>query len=799
MVIAKYERLPGIHMLNVMEHAKTEQDRSVVFCSVYKRILQQMWKDAKHAHRILRVSKAAKLHGKKRNEKRSKKRSYNKSDLRSTTEYLHILLLLHQFSSGENSIGSSRGWRIRSNHVSAYTSPCVGRIVYGKAWRHRTLQQRMHFLTYELLVPAVQSVSGKSDTNTLHQVKTMQRRSGESKHMHFINSANSRKKLNIVEKINVLEKVHILPIEKSISNFDQLYGKLNVLRNDKCVLHEGFIINLNGSEGEKEAVIGNIKDFHRKNQQICANKEENSSSDRNEKLKENEMNFEIGKNTMEEGNTEAGNPDEGNLSTVGENASIHNKDQISMPKEENTEEGKDVHFNNQVKYVVINCIPSRGVLSKDTLIYTDGKYVNTLNKIHIIIIRDRNYNIYHRKVKRKLFSLKKYFLKKGSEFFSEVISFFPFYVDSFSKKSEEKRKNNMNVLMFSNSKKGSISSTPLLQKKKKKNFILQKILLSYLHPYFKNNRSRLFYAGKLILTNNFTFLVSKVDADVDVGVGFVDDATEIVLSADSYEQYDRVHIVPMHDTLPTTYNYNLFRDYIRPYLERHYLDVFSIYDTFFYKGIQFKIMGVNPENVMYGKGRISCNTFIYMNGAIKPTFFDVISKESMNYIKCLPFEYKPYAVLNILQHLDTDSLLRLFPSSNGSMHGDRTREEGVFRLLTKHRYVFGKAESLTGGGERDCVDIYEGRRDNTNSDEGRSGDNDEVGDGEDDGCRNRVGQERDEVVSRKSLINDHLERGERKLGGRGGKEQTVRRMGQESVPPSTLQPIVEISNVVDSH
>ncbi|SBT33992.1 RING zinc finger protein, putative [Plasmodium ovale wallikeri] len=263
----------------------------------------------------------------------------------------------------------------------------------------------------------------------------------------------------------------------------------------------------------------------------------------------------------------------------------------------------------------------------------------------------------------------------------------------------------------------------------------------------------------------------------------------------SYEQYDRVHIVPMHDTLPTTYNYNLFRDYIRPYLERHYLDVFSIYDTFFYKGIQFKIMGVNPENVMYGKGRISCNTFIYMNGAIKPTFFDVISKESMNYIKCLPFEYKPYAVLNILQHLDTDSLLRLFPSSNGSMQGDRTREEGVLRLLTKHRYVFGKAESLTGGGgKRECVDIYEdrsgdansdegrggdtnsdegrsgdansdegrsgdansdeGRSGDANSDEGRSGDNDEAGDGEDDGDRNRVGQERDGIVSRKNLIND---------------------------------------------
>ncbi|SBS84304.1 RING zinc finger protein, putative [Plasmodium malariae] len=416
-------------------------------------------------------------------------------------------------------------------------------------------------------------------------------RRGESKHMLFLNSVNSKKKLNITEKKNILEKVHILPIRKCVSNFDELYNKLNLLISDRHVLYEGFIISIKKEEhiynldktNQNEKELGYINTVHEEE----LNKE---SEAKGTIMETNNQGIFVNIEKRKSNNMQMIVQEEK------EKTKILNDSQICLYNHKKKKEYSN--SNNDVEYVVVNCVPSKGILSHDTLIYTDGKYADNLSKIQILIIKDRNYKKYEK----------------------------------------------------------------------------------------KKNKNKLFYCGKLFIINNFSFLVVKVDSDVKVG--FIDDRTvgnemsvcllcsiEIVLNADSYDHYNNVHIVPLYDTLPTTYNYDLFMDYIKPYIERNYLSVFSIYETFFYKGVQFKIMGVAPVDVKYGKGRISCNTFIYIDGSIKPTFFDVISKESVTYIKCLPFEYKPYAILNILQHLDTDSLLRLFPSANNSLQDDNNNND----------------------------------------------------------------------------------------------------------------------------
>ncbi|SCN12106.1 RING zinc finger protein, putative [Plasmodium malariae] len=483
-------------------------------------------------------------------------------------------------------------------------------------------------------------------------------RRGESKHMLFLNSVNSKKKLNITEKKNILEKVHILPIRKCVSNFDELYNKLNLLISDRHVLYEGFIISIKKEEhiynldktNQNEKELGYINTVHEEE----LNKE---SEAKGTIMETNNQGIFVNIEKRKSNNMQMIVQEEK------EKTKILNDSQICLYNHKKKKEYSN--SNNDVEYVVVNCVPSKGILSHDTLIYTDGKYADNLSKIQILIIKDRNYKKYEKKVKKRFFSLKKYLFKKSNYIFNEAISLIPFYFDCFSKKykTNKQHENNMSI---------QNKDENVLQEKKK-NLVLEQIFLTYLYPYFKKNKNKLFYCGKLFIINNFSFLVVKVDSDVKVG--FIDDRTEIVLNADSYDHYNNVHIVPLYDTLPTTYNYDLFMDYIKPYIERNYLSVFSIYETFFYKGVQFKIMGVAPVDVKYGKGRISCNTFIYIDGSIKPTFFDVISKESVTYIKCLPFEYKPYAILNILQHLDTDSLLRLFPSANNSLQDDNNNND----------------------------------------------------------------------------------------------------------------------------
>ncbi|CAD2109328.1 RING zinc finger protein, putative [Plasmodium vinckei] len=516
----------------------------------------------------------------------------------------------------------------------------------------------------------------------------MERKSGKSKYMHFLPIINSQTKLNILEKNNLLEKVHILPIKKRSSNFHELYNKLNKLINEKSILYEGVVISLKDDYESSDLKISKIPNINEKEESIKIKK----------KIDNDDV-FGIDKVSTDESSADESqtcdmllplNDDE-------QNKNINKIDSDNFKNNDQKEKMSQL-LDNNVDYVIINCIPSKGILNHDTLIYTNGKYVDYLKKIEIIIINDKNYKKYEKTIKRKLISFKKMVLKKSNEFFNGAMSLFPLYFNFIPELCMSKSRNKVSkneqcpIEKIVNHSTINEYNTKRKETKKINKIVIQNFLMNHLIPYFKNNRNKLFYPGKLFNVNNFSFLVSKID--IDISAGFIDDLTEINLRVDSYEEYNNVHIVPLYDTLPTTYNYNLFIDYIKPYIERHYLSTFSLYDTFFYRGVQFKIMGVDPIDMECGKGRISANTSIYTQGSVKPTFFDVISSKSFNYIKSLPFEYKPYAILNILQHLDTDSLLRLFPSANINMESSTKNEKTILDHLTPLMYEYNK-ESIS--------------------------------------------------------------------------------------------------------
>ncbi|CAD2097932.1 RING zinc finger protein, putative [Plasmodium vinckei brucechwatti] len=512
----------------------------------------------------------------------------------------------------------------------------------------------------------------------------MERKSGKSKYMHFLPIINSQTKLNILEKNNLLEKVHILPIKKRSSNFHELYNKLNKLINEKSILYEGFIISLKDGSESSDLKISKITNINEKEESIKIKK----------KIDNDDV-FGIDKVSTDESSADESQTCD-MLLPLNDDEKNKNINKIDSDNFKNNEQKEKISqlLDNNVDYVIINCIPSKGILNHDTLIYTNGKYVDYLKKIEIIIINDKNYKKYEKTIKRKFISFKKMVLKKSNEFFNGAMSLFPLYFNFIPELCMSKSRNKVSkneqcsIEKIVNHSTINEYNTKKKETKKINKIVIQNFLMNHLIPYFKNNRSKLFYPGKLFNVNNFSFLVSKID--IDISAGFIDDLTEINLRVDSYEEYNNVHIVPLYDTLPTTYNYNLFIDYIKPYIERHYLNTFSLYDTFFYRGVQFKIMGVDPIDMECGKGRISANTSIYTQGSIKPTFFDVISSKSFNYIKSLPFEYKPYAILNILQHLDTDSLLRLFPSANINMESSTKNERTILDHLTPLMYEYNK-------------------------------------------------------------------------------------------------------------
>ncbi|SCM24557.1 RING zinc finger protein, putative [Plasmodium berghei] len=535
----------------------------------------------------------------------------------------------------------------------------------------------------------------------------MERKSGQSKYMHFLPIINSQTKLNILEKNNVLEKVHILPIKKRSSNFHELYNKLNKLINEKNILYEGIVISLKDGSESSDLKISKIPHINEKEESIkIKNKINNDDVFGIDKVSTDESSAD--ENQTFDVDIPLNDNDENN-----KNINNINSDIFKNKKDNGQKESMPQLLDNNVDYVIINCIPSKGILNHDTLIYTDGKYVDYLKKIEIIIINDINYKKYEKNIKRKFISLKKMIIKKSNEFFNGAMSLFPLYFNFIPELCMSKNRNKVSkneqcsiekIINLSTSDEYNTKKKETKKINKIHNIITQKILTAHLIPYFKNNRNKLFYPGKLFNVYNFSFLVSKID--IDISAGFIDDLTEINLRVDGCEAYTNVHIVPLYDTLPTTYNYNLFIDYIKPYIEKNYLNTFSIYDTFFYRGVQFKIMGVDPIDIKCGKGRISANTSIYIQGSVKPTFFDVISNKSFNYIKSLPFEYKPYAILNILQHLDTDSLLRLFPSANTNMEFSTKNEQNILDNLAPLMYIYNK-ENISYGSKLENKSLFQ--------------------------------------------------------------------------------------------
>ena len=51
--------------------------------------------------------------------------------------------------------------------------------------------------------------------------------------------------------------------------------------------------------------------------------------------------------------------------------------------------------------------------------------------------------------------------------------------------------------------------------------------------------------------------------------GVVDKKTLIYVEKDETPEYKRIHIVPFQDTLPRSYQYDVFNDYLKPYCKAH--------------------------------------------------------------------------------------------------------------------------------------------------------------------------------------------------------------------------------------
>lgn len=157
----------------------------------------------------------------------------------------------------------------------------------------------------------------------------------------------------------------------------------------------------------------------------------------------------------------------------------------------------------------------------------------------------------------------------------------------------------------------------------------------YIKPHYHSGGNReccnIVTVGDVIKIRDLDFQVMAViPSSRDVGI--FDTSTMVYVDWDSTPEFVKIHIVPFQDTLPHAYEFDIFNDYLKPYLSRNKHARLSVNDQFTYQGVQFKVVCSEPD----GPARIGRNTTIYSEGVLHPSLRNLLPPELLEQLSNLP-------------------------------------------------------------------------------------------------------------------------------------------------------------------
>lgn len=164
-----------------------------------------------------------------------------------------------------------------------------------------------------------------------------------------------------------------------------------------------------------------------------------------------------------------------------------------------------------------------------------------------------------------------------------------------------------------------------------------RLFTEYVSPYFRS-RAENGEDVESLVTVGETLKIFDLDFQVMAAhpsppeVGIVDSNTMVYVDWDSTPEFDKIHIVPFQDTLPGAYEFDVFNDYLKPYLTRHKHMRFGVNDQFTFQGVQFKVVCCEP----IGPARVGKNTMIYCEGMLHPSLRNLLPPELLEQLSHLP-------------------------------------------------------------------------------------------------------------------------------------------------------------------
>jgi len=169
----------------------------------------------------------------------------------------------------------------------------------------------------------------------------------------------------------------------------------------------------------------------------------------------------------------------------------------------------------------------------------------------------------------------------------------------------------------------------------------QQLFDEHVVPHFKNafadpSRCSVVRLGDTPQFNGLRFEISAFDHGVQFESqqwGIVDQRTNIFTSLHPLPEFSRIHVVPFSDTLPSAYDFDIFRDYAEPFFASHTTDGFREGQTFFHNAVQFKIMVAEPPGLTC---RAGAQTQIFTAGQVHPTAAEFLTPDEARQLAVFP-------------------------------------------------------------------------------------------------------------------------------------------------------------------
>lgn len=159
----------------------------------------------------------------------------------------------------------------------------------------------------------------------------------------------------------------------------------------------------------------------------------------------------------------------------------------------------------------------------------------------------------------------------------------------------------------------------------------------YISPYFRSLQdsnqdiTTIIQVGEILKIFDLEFQVMCAEPSPP-DMGIVDANTMVYVDWDSTPEFEKIHIVPFQDTLPNAYQFDVFSDYLKPYLTKSKHKRFGLNEQFTYQGVQFKVVCCDPQ----GPARIGRNTTIYCEGVLHPSLRNLLPPEVLEQLSHLP-------------------------------------------------------------------------------------------------------------------------------------------------------------------